>query len=60
MPLFLVLTIFNNHSYSTIIHSFIFHHSLRPVFLYPDRFSAVYSFRFRILVNDYNKEYMKG
>jgi hypothetical protein len=32
--------IFINHSHSTIIHSFILHHSPRPVFLYPHRFSA--------------------
>ncbi len=35
-----VLIIFNNHSHSTIIHSFILHHSPRPVFLYPHRFFA--------------------
>jgi hypothetical protein len=33
MPLFLIFIIFNNHSHSTIIHSFILHHSPRPVFL---------------------------
>jgi hypothetical protein len=33
MPLFLIFIIFfNNHSHSTIIHSFIPHHSPRPVF----------------------------
>ncbi len=40
MPLFLVFIIFNNHSNSTIIHSFTRHHSPRPVFLYPHRFLA--------------------
>jgi hypothetical protein len=40
MPLFLIFIIFNNHSHSTIIHSFILHHSPRPVFLYPHRFFA--------------------
>jgi hypothetical protein len=29
MPLFLIFIIFNNHSHSTIIHSFIHHHSPR-------------------------------
>ncbi len=33
-------THFNNHSHGTIIHSFILHHSPRPVFLYPHRFFA--------------------
>jgi hypothetical protein len=37
MPLFLIFIIFNNHSHSTIIHSFIIHHSPRPVFLYPQQ-----------------------
>jgi hypothetical protein len=37
MPLFLIIIIFNNHSHSTIIHSFILHHSPRPVFLYSHR-----------------------
>jgi hypothetical protein len=40
MPLFLIFIFFNNHSYSTIIHSFILHHSPKPVFLYPHRFFA--------------------
>jgi hypothetical protein len=40
MPLFLIFIIFNNHSHSTIIHSFVLHHSPRPVFLYPHRFFA--------------------
>ncbi len=40
MPLFLIFIIFNNHSHSTIIHSFILHHSPRPVILYPHRFFA--------------------
>ena len=31
---------FNNHSNSTIIHSFILHYSPRHVFLYPHRFFA--------------------
>jgi hypothetical protein len=37
MPLFLIFIIFNNHSHNTTnVHSsFILHHSLRPVFLYP-------------------------
>ncbi len=33
--LFFVFIIFNNHSHSTIILSFILHHSPRHVFLYP-------------------------
>jgi hypothetical protein len=41
MPLFLIFIIFNNHSHSTIIHSFILHHSPRPVFLYPHRASSL-------------------
>ncbi len=40
MPLFLIVIIFNNHSHSTILHSFILHHSPRPVFLCPHRFFA--------------------
>ncbi len=40
MPLFLIFIIFNNHLHSKIIHSFILHHSPRPVFLYPLRFFA--------------------
>jgi hypothetical protein len=32
--LFDIFIIFNNHSHSTVIHSFILHHSPRPVFLY--------------------------
>ena len=40
MPLFLIFIIFNNHSHSTIIHSFILHHWPRPIFLYPHRFFA--------------------
>jgi hypothetical protein len=34
MPLFLIFIIFNYHLHSTIIHSFILHHSPRPVFLF--------------------------
>jgi hypothetical protein len=36
---FFTFTIFNIHSYNTIIHSFILHHFPRPVFLYLHRFS---------------------
>ncbi len=34
MPLFLIFIIFNNHLHSTIITSFILHHSPRPVFIF--------------------------
>jgi hypothetical protein len=40
MPLLLTFIIFNIHSYITIILSFILHHSLMPVSLYPHRLLA--------------------
>jgi hypothetical protein len=40
MPLFLTFLIFNIHSYITIVLSFILHHALRPVSLYPHSFLA--------------------
>jgi hypothetical protein len=33
MPFFFIFIMFNNHSHSTIIHSFILHHSPRPCLL---------------------------
>jgi hypothetical protein len=40
MALFLIFVISNSYSYSTIIHSFILHHSPRPAVLYPHRLFA--------------------
>ncbi len=43
MPLFMMFRyslIFNNHSQSTIIHSFIVRNSQRPAFLYPAAFCS--------------------
>jgi hypothetical protein len=40
MALFMIFIIFNNHSQSTIIHSFLVRNSPRPAFLYPASFCS--------------------